>query len=350
MDNYNMERIDRLIRNAISGVKLNLNGLKVLTEAATGFYALTPIIAALAGADNVYAMAKSTRFGKAKSVARELLFLAEKFGVDSRLKILFERDDPRVGLADVVTNLGMLRPLDSAFLSRLKPTAVIPLMWETWEFRSSDLDLPECHRLGIPVLGTDEHQSSISIFNYVGHLSLKLLLVSGIELYRSKVAVLGSGEFAEMVVASLTSSGAEVMLYDSSNSGWVSNFRGMEGVLDALCIIDHSNFRVLIGATGPLMPEELSRRHPGITIAHISGNVDRAELVSFGVRCIPEQFAPPGVMSVTTDFLGPRPLIDLHTAGLRVGEVLARARLAGHARIESEKIALETEPLAQAFV
>jgi hypothetical protein len=34
-------------------------------------------------------------------------------------------------------------------------------------------------------------------------------------------------------------------------------------------------------------------------------------------------------MTVTTDYLGPKPVIDLHAAGLKAGEVVARSRLAG---------------------
>ncbi len=37
----------------------------------------------------------------------------------------------------------------------------------------------------------------------------------------------------------------------------------------------------------------------------------------------------PGYMTVTTDHVGPRPVVDLHAAGLKVGEMAVRCRRAG---------------------
>jgi hypothetical protein len=46
--------------------------------------------------------------------------------------------------------------------------------------------------------------------------------------------------------------------------------------------------------------------------------------------------------------LGPRPVIDLHAAGLKVGETLARARLSGLAPGDATAAALRN-PLCQDF-
>lgn len=54
-------------------------------------------------------------------------------------------------------------------------------------------------------------------------------------------------------------------------------------------------------------------------------------------------------MSVGTDYLGPKPLIDLHTAGLKVGERLAYARARGLPAREGEFTVLRETPLAQGF-
>ena len=54
-------------------------------------------------------------------------------------------------------------------------------------------------------------------------------------------------------------------------------------------------------------------------------------------------------MSVATDYLGPKPVIALHTAGLKVGEAMARTRLAGLDPIEAEKKVLRDLPLAMGF-
>jgi hypothetical protein len=51
----NLNRIKRLINKSILDFSLDLSGFYVLTEAASGYYMFTPIIAALAQADYVLA-------------------------------------------------------------------------------------------------------------------------------------------------------------------------------------------------------------------------------------------------------------------------------------------------------
>ena len=53
-------------------------------------------------------------------------------------------------------------------------------------------------------------------------------------------------------------------------------------------------------------------------------------------------------MSVSLDYLGPKPVIDLQTAGLKVGELLVRARLGGLEVQDAEKEALKN-PICQSF-
>ena len=47
----NIKRIEKLIGDAIDTYNLDLSGLTVFTEAASGNYVVTPLIAALAGSD-----------------------------------------------------------------------------------------------------------------------------------------------------------------------------------------------------------------------------------------------------------------------------------------------------------
>jgi hypothetical protein len=66
------------------------------------------------------------------------------------------------------------------------------------------------------------------------------------------------------------------------------------------------------------------------------------------VRVVPEAIAPPGTMSYSPAVLGPRPVLELTAAGLKVGEVAARARLAGLDVAEATRVALRDSP-AMAF-
>jgi hypothetical protein len=344
-------RLRRLIASALERMALDLRGRIILTEAATGYFAVTPIIAALAGASQVLALAKDSRFGAAAEVASTLRQLADAWEVGAAVDVLTRRDDLRIGEADIVTNLGNVRPIDRDMLGRLKRGAAISLMWETWEFRSSDIDLEECRRLGIPLLGTDEHHPELDTFGYIGPLVLKLLLAGEIEIHRARVVVAGTGEFATRALAYLKSAGCEAEAIDTALPGAVAG-EGARMALagaDALVIADHRSQRLLIGAGGDLAPKHLAALNPALAVVHLCGGVDRAALAALGLKLIPDRFAAVGSMSTTTADLGPKPLIDLHAAGLRVGAALRQATIQGLSGLEAEEWALKACPYAQGF-
>jgi len=340
-----------LVQQSIRKFDLNLSDLEVLTEAASGYYALTPLMAALAGAEMVYALAKDSRYGNAEAVAKLTMTLAKDWGIEDRIDVLFSREDARIGLADIITNLGFVRPLDAYFLRRLKRSVVIPLMFETWEYRESDLNLLECRKLGIPVLGTNEHHPDLRTFEYIGLVAMKLLFEIGIEVFRSNIIVMGSGEFAEQVICSLRAANATVTLLSTEKESNVVSKSAWQALKDAeaVVIVEHQNHNMLIGKSGVIKAEDLYAINPFLVVVHICGGVDQDALGAAHLRYHPPRFAPPGKMSITTDYLGPKPLVDLHTAGLRVGEELARARETGLLRQEAESFVLQKTSLAQGF-
>ena len=78
---YSLPRLRALMDRAIATTELDLSGLTVLTEAATGAYATTAVVAAMAGAARVYAFAKPSRHGSVADVEAEVLKLASFAGV-----------------------------------------------------------------------------------------------------------------------------------------------------------------------------------------------------------------------------------------------------------------------------
>jgi hypothetical protein len=347
----NEARCQRLVSSAISRLKLDLSGFEVLTEAATGYYSLTPLIAALAGARKVYALARDSRYARGDEVRRMLESLAARWRVSDRVEVLLSRDDSRITRADIVTNLGFVRPIDKEMLSRLKPTAVIPLMWETWEYRPEDLDLAECRRLGIAVLGTNEQSPELMTFKYVGLIALKLLLLLGVECQGCNVALLGSGPLMDFTGGALRAVGAKVTQLQVDINGTFDKGQAREAIrdADALVVVELRSREMLIGEGGYMNAEDLFSLNPGLAVAHLCGFVERGAIEKAGLQCMPGRFAPPGFMSLATDYVGPKPLIDLHAAGLKVGENLARARVTGMGAFEAEELVLERSGVANGF-
>ena len=71
-----MNRLARLIKNSFNKFQINLKGKEVLTEAATGSFVCTSLLAAIAGA-RVFAIAKDSKFGSVSQIRNEVMSLAK---------------------------------------------------------------------------------------------------------------------------------------------------------------------------------------------------------------------------------------------------------------------------------
>jgi hypothetical protein len=75
---------------AIDRLGLQLGERVVLTEAATGAYAVMPVLAALAGAQ-AFALANATRYASAEEIAEATLGLARIAGVRASIELVQEK-------------------------------------------------------------------------------------------------------------------------------------------------------------------------------------------------------------------------------------------------------------------
>jgi hypothetical protein len=354
-------REHRLIQAAIRQNALDLEGFTVFTEAATGPFLWTAILALAAGARKVYAIAKDSRYGRAVDVLEATQREAASLGLASRIQPTLTLND--LGDADIVTNLGALRPFNQARVAAMAPAAVLPLMWETWEHRPEDLDLEACERRGILVLGTDEAHPDLAYLDHVGLLVLKLLLEAGIEVRHSPILLLGGGAFASATLRTLLPLGAnlriaclEAHLPTGQGGRWLGTNLDESAVLaflaeaEALVILEHHRPDLLLGSSTALTVEALARVNPELRIIHISGLVEEAAIRQAGFTLPAYPLAcKPRTMSLTPAWLGPRPVIDLHSAGLKVGEVMARARRQHPQDLSAARRLAMQHPLCQDF-
>ena len=96
---------------------------------------LTPAIALAAGADEVIAVSRDSAFGSVTENLAAAASAAALFDSTDRLTCVNGRpDSEHVRRADIITNLGFIRPIDAALIADAKPTAAVPLMCEAWEW------------------------------------------------------------------------------------------------------------------------------------------------------------------------------------------------------------------------
>jgi hypothetical protein len=310
-------RLSALMHGAIRRCRLDLSGAVVLTEAATGAYVVTPLIAAIAGAEQVYAVTRATRYGTVEQVATWTSGLAALLGVQDRIQVITDKSRDMVAQADIITNSGHVRPIDAPMIGFMKPTAVIPLMYEAWEFRPSDIDLAACRRRGIPVAGTNERHPTVDVFSFLGVMALKLLLDASVAVYSTRILLLCDNAFGPFLERTLSGAGAEVDMVPGLPT---SCSRGYDVLLVAL---EPTPKPVLTAGDA----ERIADTWPGAVVVQFWGDIDRAALAAHNVPVWPVEPPSPGHMGILPSAVGPEPVVRLQTGGLKVGEILWRRRL-----------------------
>jgi len=336
------ERIRRLISNSVTRLDLNLAGLRVLTEAGSGAYALTPAIALAAGADEVIAVSRDSVYGAAVDNLESASAAAQLFQAADRLTGIVGRPSAiDVARVDIITNLGFVRPIDEALLGHAKSTAAVPLMCEAWEWREGDVDLAACRRLGIPVLGTNEDAPAVQVFAFCGPLAGRLIFDAGFELWHCSVVVLSPDRFGPVIAKWLVQAGAMVHLTDELQS---SETCAALARADVLLLADYGRESAVIGRAGVITAESLAAAAPGVTVVQFAGAVDEEALLDVGIPVYPRPTVGAVRMARTLAHIGPRPVVELHAAGLKVGELACRARLTGLSSEEVEsRLSTETD-------
>jgi hypothetical protein len=307
-------RMVDLMKASIRRCGLNLTGARVLTEAASGAYASTPVIAALAGAERVYAIARDGPYGTVEAIHSEINELMRLAGVTGRIAVV--EDDPAELAPDVdlVTNSGHVRPINARLIARLTGRAVITLMYEAWEFRPSDVDAAACAARNIPIVGVNERHHSVNVFSFLGPLAVRQPHDEGIPVCHSRIAVICDNPSGPFITRSLEALGAEVAMYaspaDLPADGW-------DAVLTAL----GPGSEHIIDARDAVI---IADRAPGAVLVQFWGDVRRDALDLLGIRVWPPEQPKPGHMGILLSAIGPDSIIRLQTGGLRAGEWVLR--------------------------
>lgn len=313
-------RLATLVRRAIADVALDLSGATVLTEAATGPYVVTPVLAAAGGASSVSAVTRATRHGSVDEVVDQTMALAGLLGVADRITIHAGAPTRElVAAADVVTNSGHVRPLDARLIEWLRPDAVVPLMFESWELGlgRDDVDVEALRSRRIRFAGTNERHPAVDNFSYLGPMAVKLLHDANVAGYRSRLLLLCNNPFSDYLRSGLERVGADVVVRTSFVAADVSH------ELDAVV--------VALAPTGaPVLAEEdvaaIGERAPGAVLAQFWGDVPREWCAAHGVPCAPVSAPGAGHMGVIPSAIGPEPIVRLQAGGLKVAEVLRKPR------------------------
>lgn len=327
------------IKNQINLLSLNFNGKVVLTEAATGYYIVTPFIAALAGA-KVFAFSKDSKYGTASDVFEFNRNFIKNYDLNVDIQFIDKLDKSIIAQAEVITNSGHLRPLTSDILKYTKKGCVIPLMYEKWEWRKTDLDLNYCKKNSIPVGATNERHPDIDVFNYLGDMALKQILDSGICLYNNKFVLICNNDFGPYIAKVVSKLCLKLGVIDveerkrlySDNIDWLCNFPDIsipEEYKDSEAIIftAYPFEKKWIGDLKTEIPVDLLiKEFKNPFVLRYAGDIDSKIFDEKKTQYFPE-YVPSGHMGVLPSAIGFDPVIKLQSGGLKAGELMLNGNL-----------------------
>jgi hypothetical protein len=309
----NPRRLIRLMHAAIDRCELELTDCTVLTEAASGAYVVTPVLAAMAGAD-VYALGMGTVYASADEIETATMDLAALAGVADQVSLIDSKAPEFISAADIVTNSGQVRPIDRTMIAQMKSSSVVPLMYESWEYRASDVDLAACRARGITVAGTNERHPRVDVFSFLGLMAIKQLHDAGIEVRGSRIVLLCDNSFGSFITRELESANSQVVVADWLTADLLSPH------CDAVLLATHPREGHAFSASDA---ELLRDKAPGAVLVQYWGDADYPALVTAGVPVWPKEAPRAGHMGVLPSALGPDPVIRLQAGGLKVGQILA---------------------------
>lgn len=318
-------RFEKLLLEAVEKFQLDFQNATILTEAATGYFCSTSLLAGLSNG-NVIAVAKDSEYGSALDAINFCKKWAQRLGIQNRIIFSEEPAQNFAHKSDIITNLGFVRPINDVFISKLSSDACICLMWEPWEIRDYEIDTEFAAKKDISILATNESHPNLETFKFVGLLAVKLLLQSDIEVLKSRIAIYSSEPFHGPIKESIEALGGNVVSIDALN-------------LDAIIVAEHRDPKFFTSEKC-LNFEKL--RKNGTKIIHICGNIDFQKLEKVGISKFPSRNASFGKMTVTTAYVGPRPIIELHAAGLKIGALYHASLKSGFSKEDAIKKVLDT--------
>jgi hypothetical protein len=328
--------IDKLIKQ-VKALNLNLKGKVVLTEAASGAYVVTPLIAAIAGA-KVFAYSKTTKYGTVSEIFSKTQQYIDEYKV-GELNITFikELTPEIISQADIITNSGHLRPLNESKLKYAKDTLVIPLMYEAWEWRDSDIDIDYVRKRGFKLGATNERHPQIDVFNYLGDMALKQIFDAGLCPYNNNFLLICNNDFGPFIAKTISKICANLGVidldfnkdkYDLENIDWIGGFpefkipkkyKDSEAIIFTAYPFDQN----WIGENSVLSFKEILDQIDNPYILRFCGDIDTKLFDLHNLKYYPN-YVESGHMGILPSAIGFDPIIRLQSGGLKVGESLIK--------------------------
>ena len=303
-----------LIKQNINAFKLNLNNYNILVPALIKEPALLAVIAAMANANNIYVKTNKP------SIKDNIIKTSENLGFKN-IKYIDTISPELLSGIDIVVKGGEIDKIDSAFINQLNKKSVITLLPENLDFNDTEnIDLEAFNKETASIIGINPEDKFLNLYKYFSHIILKRCYEVGLDVYKSRLLLVGHGSMLDTSLQLLKSAGAIVYSYNIQAPPGQPYLLKHLSETDAIIIMDYpQTAKQIIGSKGVISISDIVDLCPNIKILHFSGKLEETSLNLGKIKYFPDKISQNSI-NLNIKELGEKGLVETATACLKVAD------------------------------
>ncbi len=300
-----------LARQYIDKYKPNLSGLNVLAPMIEQEPLLLGVLAGMAGANNIYVYDPQLNINRDSAL--------EEYGFS--LKFTGSVSPELLSGLNIILKNSQIPLQGEKMGCYAKKSSVISMFPENMEFTNpQNIDPETLQRKDISIIGLDSQDTRLAMYQRFSHIIMKKCYNLGIDIFKSKILLVGHGDFLSCALSLLKSVGAVVYTYNTNTSADQSYVLKHLKDLDLIIAMDYPlTGRQIIGSAGVISISDIVDSCPFVKVLHISGKIETGSLKFGNIKYLPENPDQQG-LNLNMNELGERGIVELATLSLKIAE------------------------------
>ncbi len=307
------KKYKELIRQYIDKYNLDLQGYNVLIPVFEPDPLLFSVIAGAAGANNIYAYNPKININEKKNaVPGEFDFDITVLGslpyeILPNLSIILKNST--VSIKDEKCNCLPVRDF------------AISLLPDNLDFfNPQDTDIKTLKDKKIPVLCHNPEDQRFDLYQHLSNIIIKRCYKLGLDVFRTKILLVGHGNFLNTTLGLLKSMGAMVYVCNTGlpfDQSYVLKHLKDIDIIIAMDYPDQGN--QIVGSNGVVDIGDIVDLCPFVRVMQVSGEIETGSLKLGGVRYYPDEVVK-DTLNVNIKELGERGVVELAVSCLKLAE------------------------------
>ncbi len=315
------QKLINSIKQGLKQFNVDLTGLNILIGASVTQLALIPLTACFANARNIYVLSQSTE------ESNRLNHYINKINFSSNVKFIEKLQPHVLSQIDVLIKGNKIKYLDEQIISSLKESCVIAVFPEFVDFNYiNGISLEDCSKYKIPVIALNEQDDNLMTDKYFANIITKRCYEAGLDIYKSKILLVGKGKTLDSSLNLLKSAGAFVYVANTDKTDCQQYILKHLADADAVVIAQVPICTdYVIGKQGLITLEHILQINPEVKIVHFAGRIDTALLNKEKIKVVPGNINVNHV-NVNINELGIKAVSDIVAALMKSVESMSKAK------------------------